>query len=338
MEIQQVVDQRKDMAGRTGHVFQIILLPFVGMSPHQQVYIPDDGRERGTDIVADRQHHLLPAMKQVFGILLGFLQLDTVIFTFGNIAGNHKNKDDQHNDRDNGNAGNRSGCLTQQLLFALHTFDRGVHLLLFYITQNLVDLTGHHTIIIAQVGRPVEQLFHQQLTLSGHTVLQAFQHTDDSVGRVVGRHQRIGHDLAGGIDNDTGICLARRKSIGQAAEESFRPFRRKNSVLLDNDMLFDLFLFDDRILFGYDLFYIDCIQVLHIGLFPGFEQAFRIQAFPPEQHIDRIDLQQLDGVGDQHPQGIHVAMCLVQRPVKMVHVVLGHADKLSHRLAFVKER
>jgi len=103
-------------------------------------------------------------------------------------------------------------------------------------------------------------------------------------------------------------------------------------------MLFDLFLFDDRILFGYDLFYIDRIQVFHIGLFPGFEQAFRIQAFPPEQHIDRIDLQQLDGVGDQHPQGIHVAMCLVQRPVKMVHVVLGHTDKLSHRLAFVKER
>ena len=181
------------MIGRSSHIFQIITLPFVRTTAQQQFYITDYGRERCTDIVADRQHQLLPAMEQVFGILLGFLQLLPVILAPGDIT------------RDQ----NEIRGFAQHLLFLHDTLHRRVHLLFFYIAQHLVDPACDNAIIITQVGGTLQKLVDKLFTLVGHTVLQIFQDSHDRVRRVEGIHQRISHDLPGRI-HDNGRILFRR--------------------------------------------------------------------------------------------------------------------------------
>ena len=196
------------MAGRTGHIIQVILLSFIRMPPQQQVYIPDDRRKRSPYIMTDCQHHLLTAMQQVFGILFRLFQLHSVIFTFRNITGDHEDKNNHDNNRNNSNAGNQQGSLTQNLLFVLHTFQRSIHFLLLDITQNLVNLTGNYTIIITQISSTFQQLVSQQFTLPCNTVLQVFQHTGDGIRRIEYIHQSVCHYLAGRIDNDARVFTA----------------------------------------------------------------------------------------------------------------------------------
>ena len=148
MKIKQTVHQRKDMIGRSSHIFQIITLPFVRTTAQQQFYITDYGRERRTDIVADRQHQLLPAMEQVFGILLGFLQLLPVILAPGDITRDQNDKDHHDNQRQDSDAANEIRGFAQHLLFLHDTLHRRVHLLFFYIAQHLVDPACDDTVII----------------------------------------------------------------------------------------------------------------------------------------------------------------------------------------------
>ena len=197
------------MIGRSSHIFQIITLPFVRTTAQQQFYITDYGRERRTDIVADRQHQLLPAMEQVFGILLGFLQLLPVILAPGDITRDQNDKDHHDNQRQDSDAANEIRGFAQHLLFLHDTLHRRVHLLFFYIAQHLVDSARDNAIIITQVGGTLQKLVDKLFTLVGHTVLQIFQDSHDRVRRVEGIHQRISHDLPGRIHDNSRILFRR---------------------------------------------------------------------------------------------------------------------------------
>ena len=175
------------------------------------------------------------------------------------------------------------------------------------------------------------------LPLPSHTVLDAFQHADNRIGRIISVHQRIGDDLPGRVHHDAGIFLAGREHVGQTLEESPLLTGNYHRILLDLYPLLYLHLVYDCIPDGNYFLDILRIKTLRVRFLPSLKQTTGIPSLTLQQYVDRIYFQELHGVRHQGPQRIHVIMGLIQRTIEVAELVLGHAYQLPQRLAFIEQ-
>ena len=376
LEVEQVIDQRKDMLRRAVHILQIVLLPLVGMPAHQQFDVAHDGRERGADVVADGEHQLFAAVEQILYVPFRLLQLRAVVPTARDVADDDEEEDDSDEDREDGDAGNQPRGVVHQLLPFLHPVEGKRHLFFFYIAENLVDAAGNDRIVVAKARGPLEQLFRQLLMLEGDRILQALQDADDGVRGIVVDGERIRYDMSRLVHHDAGVCFLSRESIGKAAEETpfalgkddsillhLDPFADDNPVLGQSGRWRDCLLWQERIpkqgrglqervrvkgnirdripyrcriLDGDGTFDVAVVELAGVQFREGLQQEPRVPTLVVEQRFDGVNLEYLGRIGEEHPEGIHVLLCPPQSPVEIAEITLG-AEELPQSLAFVEK-
>ena len=163
----------------------------------------------------------------------------------------------------------------------------------------MIDLPGNDTVVIAQIRGPLNELIHQLLPLPSDTILDTSQNAGDSVGRVIGVDKRIRDYFMRCIhDNARVLLLAGREDLGQPLEKALFFPRNDQRVLLDfHVLLYYLYLLHYGIAYGDHSLDALRVQALGTHFLPRLMQTMGIPTLTLQQHINRIDLQKLQGIG-----------------------------------------